>query len=77
MNCSIACKVLGGASGPHRDIVLVNAAAALLAAGHTGDLTESMRLAGISIDSGAAWRKVQALRKFSEKLENIPAVKPL
>ena len=76
VNCRIACEVLGGANGPHRDIVLVNAAAALVAAGSTDDLREGVRLAGVSIDSGAAWGKVQALRQFSENLENIPEDKP-
>ena len=64
-NCRIACNVLDGHPGPHRDIVLVNAAAALLAAGQAADLREGMRLAAQSIDSRAAWSKVEALRNFS------------
>jgi anthranilate phosphoribosyltransferase len=73
VNCRIACEVLSGAGGPHRDIVLVNAAAGLVAAGHASDLQEGVRLAEKSIDSGAALGKVEGLRKFSVNLENIPA----
>lgn len=64
-NCRIACAVLQGANGAHRDVVLVNAAAALLAAGEAADAREGVRLAAQSIDSGAAWGKVEALRRFS------------
>jgi anthranilate phosphoribosyltransferase len=65
VNCAIACAVLQGAKGPQRDIVLVNAAAALLAAGHARDLKDGVRAAAASIDSGAAWSRVEALRRFS------------
>jgi anthranilate phosphoribosyltransferase len=77
VNCRIACEVLGGARGPRRDIVLVNAAAALVAAGRAADPREGVRLAENSIDLGAAWGKVQALRRFSGNFENNPAVDPL
>jgi anthranilate phosphoribosyltransferase len=77
INCRIACEVLGGAGGPHRDIVLVNAAAALLAAGRAADLKDGVRVAESSIDSGSAWGKVEGLRKFSVNFENIPTVGPL
>jgi anthranilate phosphoribosyltransferase len=60
-NLEIADAVLGGARGPHRDIVLVNAAAALLAAGKAETLLEGMALAVVSIDSGAAKSKVTEL----------------
>src|SRR5206468_1340448 len=73
VNCRIAYEVLDGAHGPHRDIVLVNAAAGLVAAGHAPDLRKGVRLAENSIDSRAAWAKVEGLRSFSENYENIPA----
>jgi anthranilate phosphoribosyltransferase len=73
VNCRIACEVLGGGGGAHRDIVLVNAAAGLVAAGHAADLREGVRLAESSIDSRAAWGKVEGLRKFSVNSENNPA----
>jgi anthranilate phosphoribosyltransferase len=64
----IAIAVLRGETGPRRDIVLVNAAAALLAAGPATDLRAGMRLAAHSIDSGAAWKKVEQLALFSQNV---------
>src|SRR5438270_92473 len=60
-NCAIALAVLGGAVGPHRDIVLVNSAAALVASGKAMDFREGMVLGASSIDSGAAREKAEAL----------------
>ncbi len=65
MNCRIACAVLQGESGAQRDIVLVNAAAALVAAECAADLREGVQAAAQAIDCGAAWGKVEALRRFS------------
>jgi anthranilate phosphoribosyltransferase len=64
VNLEIANSVLGGAPGPQRDIVLVNAAAALVAAGKAETFLEGMALGVVSIDSGAARRKVEALAGF-------------
>ena len=64
VNLEIANSVLGGAPGPRRDIVLVNAAAALVAAGSAETFLEGMALGVVSIDSGAARRKVEALAGF-------------
>ncbi len=52
--------------GPHRDIVLANAAAALVAAGRATDFLDGVRLAQESIDSGAAREKLEALAAFSQ-----------
>ena len=52
--------------GPKRDVVLLNAAAALLVGGLAGDLREGIALAAKSIDSGAAWRTLEALIAFSQ-----------
>lgn len=68
LNCEIARAVLGGRRGPQRDIVLVNASAALVAAGKAGDFTEGVRLAERSIDSGAAHRKLEELACFTSDL---------
>ena len=65
VNCVIANAVMQGEAGACRDIVLVNAAAALLVAGHVAGLREGVRTAAESIDSGAAWAKVEALRQSS------------
>ena len=64
-NLEIANAILSGASGPQRDIVLVNAAAALVAAGKAGTFLEGVALSVVSIDSGAARRKVAALAHYS------------
>jgi anthranilate phosphoribosyltransferase len=63
-NVAIADAVLGGAHGPARDIVLVNAAAALVAAGKATTFLEGMALAVLAVDTGAAKAKVEALAKF-------------
>jgi len=64
-NCAIAREVLSGTRGPHRDIVLVNAAAALVAAGRAADFPSGMEIAARSIDSGAARAKLDALARFT------------
>ena len=61
LNLEIANAVLAGERGPQRDIVLVNAAAALVAAGKAETFLEGIALGVVSIDSGAARGKVEAL----------------
>ncbi|MGR3823106.1 MAG: anthranilate phosphoribosyltransferase [Salipiger marinus] len=53
--------LLDGAPGAYRDAVLLNSAAALIVAGHAGDLKEGVAQARESLDSGAALGKVTAL----------------
>lgn len=53
-NVAITRAVLAGESGPRRDVVLVNAAPAVVAAGLAPGFEEGVRLAAQSIDSGAA-----------------------
>ncbi len=70
-NAEIIRKILGSAShrhehGPHRDIVLANAAGALVVAGRATDFLDGVRLAAESIDSGAASAKLEALAAFSQ-----------
>jgi anthranilate phosphoribosyltransferase len=64
-NAAIAREVLAGAFGPPRDIVIVNASAALVAAGKASDFREGVRLAKESIDSGAARARLEALARFA------------
>ncbi len=64
-NAAIAMGVLEGRGGPARDIVLVNAAAALVAAGQSGDFREAVLMAGEAIDRGAAMAKLNELRRFT------------
>ena len=54
--------MLRGEAGPARDIILLNAAAALVVAGLAADLREGMALAARSIDSGAAFERLEGLR---------------
>ncbi|GBD29004.1 Anthranilate phosphoribosyltransferase [bacterium HR32] len=63
-NARLAVAVLSGERGPHRDVVVLNAAAALLAAGACSDLREAAAYAEESIDRGAAHRKLMELRAF-------------
>jgi anthranilate phosphoribosyltransferase len=59
-NAAILRATLAGESGPKRDIVLLNAAAALVAADIAADLAEGVRRAAESIDSGAAKGRLEA-----------------
>jgi anthranilate phosphoribosyltransferase len=64
-NLAITRALFDGQRGPQRDIVLVNAAAALVAAGRARDFREGVRFAAASIDSGAAREKTEALARFT------------
>jgi len=61
-NAEVTVAVLRGERGPARDIVVLNAAGALVAAELVEDLPGGMALAKRSIDSGAAHEKLEALR---------------
>ncbi len=64
-NAEITLAVLTGERGPQRDIVLLNAAAAVMVAGAAEDLHAGLRLAAESLDSGAALEKLRALQRFT------------
>jgi anthranilate phosphoribosyltransferase len=64
-NAAIIRAVLGGEKSPRRDVVLLNAAAALVAAGRAERIGEAIPLAAKSIDSGAAQSKLKALAVFT------------
>jgi anthranilate phosphoribosyltransferase len=66
-NRDIARAILSGAHGPRRDIVLVNASAALVAVGRAASFLEGMSMATASIDSGAAQAKVDQLARFTSR----------
>ena len=66
-NAVIVREVLSGKKSPRRDVVLLNSAAALVAAGRADHLAEAMPLAARSIDSGAAAAKLAALASFTTK----------
>jgi len=65
VNLSITQAILNGEQGPRRDIVLVNAAAALVAVGAAADFGEGMQQAAESIDSGAAREKAAQLARYT------------
>ena len=65
-NAKIALDILSGKEkGAKRDIVLLNAGAAIVVGRKAGDLSEGLKLAAESIDSGAALNKLELLRKFT------------
>lgn len=68
-NAEIIRAVLGGEKSPRRDVVLLNSAAALVAAGRADHIGAAIPLAEKAIDSGAAAGKLAGLVRFcSEKL---------
>jgi anthranilate phosphoribosyltransferase len=64
-NADIIRDILAGKKSPRKDVVLLNAAATLLAAGKVDHLADALPLASKSIDSGAASEKLQALVRFT------------
>jgi len=62
-NAGIARDILAGAPGPKRDVVLLNAAAALVVAGRAEDLREGVRQAAAAIDDGRAARLLEMVRE--------------
>jgi anthranilate phosphoribosyltransferase len=71
-NASLLYDVLTGIAGPRRDIVLLNAAAALVAAGLASDLKEGVTRGAEAIDSGQAAATLARLRQFGEKYGKSP-----
>ena len=64
-NAAIVVAILSGKDrGPKREAVLLNAGAALLVAGRAKSITQGAELAAELIDSGAAMKKVEALKKY-------------
>jgi anthranilate phosphoribosyltransferase len=64
-NAAIIRGVLEGRTGPARDVVVLNAGAALFIAGRAGSLADGMRIAAHSIDAGAARRTLESLAQLS------------
>jgi anthranilate phosphoribosyltransferase len=65
-NAAIMSSILRGEKGPKRDVVVVNAAAALVAAGAAEDLQQGIKKAENVIDDGFAAAKLDALVEFSQ-----------
>ncbi len=66
-NAEITRRIFQGEKGPRRDVVVLNAAAALMAAGVAGDFQDGIRKAESSIDEGAAGQKLEALARFTRE----------
>src|SRR5207302_10714363 len=66
-NAEIIRAVLGGEKSARRDVVLLNAAAALVAAGRAEHVAQAIPIAAKSIDAGAAAAKLAALVHFSSQ----------
>jgi len=64
-NAAIIREILDGKKSPRRDVVLLNSAAALVAAGRADHIADGLPLAARSIDSGAAAGKLDALVRFT------------
>jgi anthranilate phosphoribosyltransferase len=69
-NAEIIREIVGGKKSARRDVVLLNAAAALVAAGSADNLSGALPLAKKSIDSGAAKSKLEALVRFTHHLSS-------
>ncbi|MFC2022104.1 anthranilate phosphoribosyltransferase, partial [Chloroflexota bacterium] len=65
-NAALLRSVLAGTLGPRRDVVLMNAAAALMAGDKVETLQQGVALAGEVIDSGRALAKLDQLIRFSQ-----------
>jgi anthranilate phosphoribosyltransferase len=63
-NAALIRAILSGEKGPPRDIVVANAAAAIVASGRAADFLEGALIAAQSIDSGEARKKLDALIAF-------------
>jgi anthranilate phosphoribosyltransferase len=68
-NASIIRKVLDGEKGSARDIILLNAAAALWVADKTDGITTGLRIAAETIDSGKASQALASLVAFTQSIK--------
>jgi anthranilate phosphoribosyltransferase len=66
-NAGIILSVLKGEPGARRDIVLLNAAAALLAAGRATDFPDGITQAAEAIDSGRALEKLEGMKRITNE----------
>jgi len=66
-NIKITLDVLNGVDGAARDMVIINAAAALVVGGKAADIAQGIEIARQSIDSKAALKKLEELKVFTNK----------
>lgn len=72
-NARLILEVLSGRRGVERDVVILNAAAAIFVAGGAPDLKTGAQVAAESIDSGAAMRKLRDLIEFGRSVSSSQA----
>jgi anthranilate phosphoribosyltransferase len=65
-NADIVRKILDGENGPRREMVLLNGAAAFVAAGRAADFNEGIKLGEDCIDTGRAREKLERLIEFTQ-----------
>src|SRR5678816_112796 len=65
-NASLILQILDGEKSPRRDVVVLNAAAALVAGGKTDHLRDAIPIAIEAIDSGAARKKLEAVIAYTQ-----------
>jgi anthranilate phosphoribosyltransferase len=66
-NAAIVRQILSGQPGARRDVVLINTAAVLLAAGKVPDLVQGISQAAAAIDEGRAMAKLDALIQYTRQ----------
>ncbi|HEY7523640.1 MAG TPA: anthranilate phosphoribosyltransferase [Candidatus Limnocylindrales bacterium] len=75
-NAALAEALLRGESGARRDVVLLNAGAALVAAGRAPDLAAGIELAGLTVDAGLATELLGRLRAEKRAADAAAAAAP-
>jgi anthranilate phosphoribosyltransferase len=75
-NATLLEAVLRGESGARRDVVLLNAGAALLAAGRTETLESGIELAALTIDAGLATELLERLRAEKRRADAAAVAEP-
>jgi anthranilate phosphoribosyltransferase len=65
-NAALAQALLEGEPGPRRDVVVLNAAAALVVAGRARDLEQGAALAAAAVDEGRARRLLDRVKEISQ-----------
>jgi anthranilate phosphoribosyltransferase len=67
-NAEITVSILNGETGPRRDVVLMNSAAAIVAAGAADDFKTAKAIAAEAIDSKKAVKKLEEIKKITKAL---------
>ncbi len=70
-NAALILRIFHDAPGPPRDIVVANAAAALVVTNHADDFRAAAEIASNAIRSGAALQKLEQLKTFSLKKSRV------